>query len=325
MLIRLFRTESLLQFILLLFLGVLLWMPAFINPVPSPIPWSPVPVYEKIIGLIGTVGLLNTILAFILVLAQGIILTLLLSAHDLSPRNNLLPAIIYMILMSWNPLMLTLNPALITNAILLIFLFLFMKVYERPDAFKEVFSACFTLSLACFFDAPLIILLLLVWFGFLIYRVFTWREWMISLIGFGLPLIYICFYYFWKGELSGLLNRTTTVINQIEPIDYYFDPVTYIILIIMGLLVLSAILRIYSIIQEKVISIRKKFLFIIWFFMLTIPVFLFSGNTMWYQGSISLLPATALISFHFASLKKLFWWEILFTTLLLGLFWIRIF
>lgn len=325
MFIKLFRTESFLQLFLLLTVGILLWLPAFIHPVASPSAWSPVPLYEKTIHVVGTATYTNTILAFLLIITHGILFTLLLSAHDLSPRNNVLPAIIYMIFMSWNPTMLTLHPGLITNTVLLVFLYLFLKIYEKPDAFKEVFSACFTLSIACFFDAPVVVLLLLVWLGFIIYRVFTWREWVISLIGFGLPLLYMAFYYFWTDHLSSVATRIITLKNQLHLIDYHLDPVTLIIQLIFGLLIFAAILRVYGIIQEKVISIRKKFIFIIWFFILTIPIFLLSGNSRWFQGSISLLPATALVTFHFTSLKKLFWWEILFTTLILGLIWIRIF
>lgn len=325
MLIRIFRTESILQFIILLLLGFALWLPSFIHPVSSPVSWSPLPVYDSLINIIGRTNMVNIILAFLLVITEGIILTLLLANHDLAPRNNALPAILYMIFISWNPAMLTLHPALITNAFLLLFLFMFLKIYEQPDAFKEVFSACFTLSLACLIDTPVIILLFLVWFGFMIYRVFTWREWIISIIGFSLPFLYVGFYYFWTDRLMVFIGKIAQFFKQLHYLDYHVDPVTLIILIIMGLLVFSAILRVYGIIQEKVISIRKKFLFMIWFFLLAVLIFLFSGDSRWYQGAISLLPATALISFHFSTLKKLFWWEILFTTLLLGLVWIRIF
>lgn len=325
MLIRIFRTESALQFIILLLGGFLLWLPAFLNPLPAPSAWSPLPLFEIIYHFAGSQGLFTTILAFLLVITQGILLTLLLSGHDLSPRNNLLPAILYMIFMSWNPAMLTFHPALLANGFLLFFLFMFLKIYEKADAFKEVFSACFTLSLGAFFNAPLITLIILVWFGFLIYRVFTWREWIISLIGTILPLAYLAFLVFWKDNLLLYKANSLLFLNQLKLLDTNVDPVTLIILIIMGLLVFSAIFRVYSIIQEKVISIRKKFIFLIWFFLLAIPIFIFSGDSRWVQGSISLLPATALVSFHFSQIKKLFWWEILFTTLVLGLIWIRIF
>jgi hypothetical protein len=325
MLIKLFRKESVLQFIILLLLGFILWLPAFIHPLTSPAPWSPVPLYEKIIGLLGPSGYLNTSFALVLVIAEGILLTLLLSGHDLSPRNNLHPAILYMIFLSWNPEMLRVHPALITNGVLLLFMYFFLKIYEKPDAYTEVFSACFTLAVACCFDLPVGILLLLVWLGFMVYRIFSWHEWSISMIGFCLPLLYIVFYYYWMDQLPDFLHKTQYYISQLKFVDYKTDPVTFIILIIISILVFASILKVINSIQEKVISIRKKFLFVVWFFILTVPIFLFSDESRWLQGSISFLPATALVNFHFTSLKKLFWWEILFTVFILGLLWIRIF
>ena len=78
--------------------------------------------------------------------------------------------------------MLGLHQGLLTNGVLIFFLYMFLNIYDHPDAFKEVFSACFALALASILDLNHALFLLLVWIGFLLYRVFSWREWL-SLLG----------------------------------------------------------------------------------------------------------------------------------------------
>ncbi|MCX6270207.1 MAG: hypothetical protein NTU44_03135 [Bacteroidetes bacterium] len=278
MLIRLFRSDFTFQFIILLILAVLLWLPALLNPLPAAAAWSPFGVYAVVVSVFNNLPFLRTLLAMLLVLTEGIFLTLLLTNHDLSPRNSAMPVIIYLIFMSWHPSMLTFHPAIFANAFLILFLYMFLNVYERPDAFKEVFSACFALSLSVFFDFSGVVFILLVWFGFLLYRVFSWREWAISLVGFCLPLLFAGFYYFWNDQFFIQIKRMTDFLFKINLIDLHFEPVTMIVVIIMALFTFSAILKVLGVIQEKVISIRKKFLFMIWFFILAIPVFFFSGE-----------------------------------------------
>ncbi len=325
MFIRIYRTESNLQFIMLIISTLLLWLPALTHPLDSPPSHSPLPFYTFILSLTGNQGIVNTILAMLLVMAEGILLTLLLSRHELFPRNNALPALVFVLLMSWHPDLLCLHPVILQNLLMLAFLLLFLNLYEKPDPFKEVFGSSVCLSLASFLDITTLVFLLLTWLGFMIYRLFSWRIWIINLLGFSLPWLYLFVYYFWYDNWIQVAGMFYTSFLSFEWINTSIPVITWIALVILGFFCLSATLSVAAMMQERVISIRKKFLFMIWYLLLSIPVFLFSGDQRWIQGSVSMIPATAILSYFFVRLKRVFWWEVIFTLLVCYIIWIRIF
>ncbi len=325
MFIRIFRTESAVQFIIILLLGILLWLPAWLQP-PVQAPYASFLTTGKVFFQALThYPVLSSILALVVIVTQGIVLTLILSNHDLAPRNNALPAILYLLLMSWHPNMLAFHSTLIANAFLILFLFEFLQIYEKPDAFKEVFTSCFAIALATLFQSSAVILMVLVWFGFIIYRVFSWREWIISLTGFFLPFLFYALYEYWNDTWLIKIEEIRVYFSAYHLIPLHFTTSEIIIFTVFSFLTLATVVRVMQIIQEKVISIRKKFIFLVWFLVLTSAIFFFSPGLSWQNASMAILPLTILVSYHFSLLKKLFWWEILFTMLLIGFVWIRLF
>lgn len=324
MLIRILRTESPLQFIYILMTGVLLWLPAFwASPSVHPA-CSPLPFYQEIFSALDHPQWLIPAISLLMIMIQGIVFTLILSRHNLTQRNNAFPAIIYMLLMGWHPDMLTLHPSLITNSFLILFLFYFLQVNEKDDPFKEVFSASLCLALATFFNLPLASLMILIWMGFMVYRVLSWREWVISLIGFGIPWVYLLFIFNLNDHLGAFIFSLNTFMSSLHFLTLSVNAPTLISLVLLLLFLLAAVLRIMGTLQERVISIRKKFSFLIWFFFLSLPVFLLAGHQPWTQSSTAMIPATALISFHLLHIKKRFWWELMFSIFVLGLIGMRI-
>lgn len=323
MFLKLFRANYSFQMILLLILGILLWLPAFIHPLPIPPPLSPVPIYDWLIGPLRAHLLLATILGFSMLLGEAVILSYILTAHDLAPRNTAIASLIFFLLFSWQPETLTLHPVLFSNIFFFVFLSYFLKVYEQPDPFKEVFSAAFSLGLACVFTLPAYPLFLMIWFGFFVYRVLSWREWFISILGFTLPLLFALTYYFWNDGLPVFITDFKSYFS-FPSIQARLSTPVIIIWSGIAFLCLGALIRTLSIIQEKVISIRKNFILITWFFILSLLVLLNIKKDIAFLALIPMMPASILISYHFTSLKKTLYWDIFFSLLLVMIFLYRL-
>ena len=324
MLIKVFRSDFSFQILIIALLAVLLWLNGFLHPIPMPSSDAIMPFYDLIKNVLGNISWLITSIGLILVLAEAVLLNLILTNHDMAPRNSALPAILYLMLMSWSPSVLTLHPALFVNAFLIIFLYYFLKVHEQKDAFKEVFSATLTLSLATFFDLPIFILFLLVWIGFMVYRTFTWREWVISVIGFFVPLLFAAVYYFLIGNLSTVIAEYVKFFRYVPHFNYHFNWITAAYFSAFILLSSWSILNIINVFKEKIITIRKNFTIMIWFFIIAIPIILFSGNDFEYQSTILAIPAATIMAFYFSMVKKLRFLEILFACMALALILLRI-
>jgi len=323
MFLKLFRADYSFQMILLLVSGILLWLPAFLHPLPLPQALSPIPVYEWLMAPLKNHLLLAAILGFLLLLAEAVAFSYILTANDLAPRNTAMASLIFFILSSWQPATLTLHPVLFSNIFFFVFLTYFLKVYEQTDAFKEVFSAAFSLGLACVFALPSYPLFLMIWFGFFVYRVLSWREWVISILGFTLPLIFAMTWYFWNDGLDTFLTAFRA---------YFAFPALQAKLSIPGMVIwggiaflcLASLVKTLSVAQEKVISIRKNFILIAWFFILSLLVLLNIKKDISLLALIPLMPASILISYHFTTLKKTLWWDIYFSVLLVMIFLYRI-
>ncbi|MEI6576855.1 MAG: hypothetical protein WCO63_11830 [Bacteroidota bacterium] len=319
MFLRLFRTQYSFQLILLLIMGILLWLPAFLHPLPIPTALTPIPIFEKLVAPLRAHLLAATLIAFFMLLSESLVLSLILSANDLAPKSSGMAAIIFFLLSSWQTETLSLHPVLFSNIFFIIFLNYFLKVYEQADPFKEVFSAAFSLSLACVFTFQAFPVLIVIWIGFFIYRALNWREWIISIVGFLLPFLFAGTWYFWNDNLDYF---TTDLFSRfhVPSMHVKISILSGVIWAAIAFLSLAALFRTLTIIREKVISIRKNFIFITWFFILSLLVMLNVKTEFAFITMIPIMPASVLIAYHFTTLKKTLWWDIYFSILIFLIF-----
>lgn len=312
MLIRLFRSDVSYQILIILFLSGVLWFKAFANPIPALSSSSDLYLYNPVFTIFSSWPLLSVILAFILMIAEAIFLNLLLSSHELTPRNSALAAILYILLMSWSPEMLTINPLLICNAFLLAYLYLLLSVFEKKEAFQEIFSAAIAVSIASFFDITMAWLLILLFITMLVYRLFSWREWFISLFGFLIPYYFAAVYFFWNDKFTPFAASLQKIIKPHFVFNWSFDWISISFLIIFGVLMIWTMLAVLNIIQEKVIAVRKKYAMIIWFFIITLFTIPLASPGFSVRTTILFIPAASLLSYYFGLLKKLWIMEFIF-------------
>ncbi len=324
MLIRLFRSDVSYQILIILLISCLLWIPAFLHPNPPVASGSGILVYQWIYQHLVNFPRLSVFLAFILLITEAVFLNLLLSTHDLMPRNSALAAILYIILMSWSPEMLTITPALLSNALLLVLLYLLLSVFEKKEAYQEIFSAALVIALTSFLDSGMWFLLLLIYLSMLVYRIFSWREWFITLLGFIVPFYFAAVYYFWNDAFTVFLTEITKLFRPGFGIQYHPSWKLNTFLITFGFIFLWTLFAVLSIIQEKVIAIRKKHTMILWFFLICLAAVPLSSPSLPVRTGFMLIPAASLLTYYLGFLKKLWFMEIAFGFLCLMIILIRL-
>lgn len=318
MLIRIFRTGYFIKIFMFLIISLLLWFPVFLNP-PSLVTESTLGIgYEVILSKLFLSARLATFIAFALLLIQAMVFNALLANNPFFSKSVFLPALVYVILMSHHPLQLTLHPALIANFFLIFSLKNLYNTYDKKEALREAFNTSFWVSVASLFYLPAIFMMLLVWWAFLIFRINTWREWLISVIGAATPYLLLltgCYLTdtidFLKAFYPGNLSWVWAELS-ITQHDYIFWPAFLILLLV-------AYYKFSVERNDKIISVRKGFAVVNAYMVLSALTLLIAGPDL-HQHAYLLFPASAaIISYYFIETRKRILAEILFLLLLLAI------
>ena len=313
MLIRLFKRSYLVQYLLLLILAVILWLPAMLNPQPiTPPDQSFVsPAYLFLVNLLGHYLLTGIILSFLITFAGALLLNAILEKYDLVTKNTLVPAMVYLLVMSHQPEFLQFHPSLIPVFLMIVVLFNLFDNYTRQEAYSQIFNAGFLTGIASLFFFPTAGLFLFIWLTFFVYRLYKWREWIISLSAFLLVYFFLGIYYYLTDRLIVAFNDYVVYFSEL-PAWQFTIPSEIFIQIITGILILIILHALFLVVihmQENVISVRKRFGSVFWFLAISLISVLFfpedtaEGLRFFWAGSVILISTT------FLKAVRLRWYE----------------
>jgi hypothetical protein len=232
----------------------------------------------------------SAIVALILLGSTAFLLNLLMVQNDLHPRNSFLVVIFYLVLMSWNRSMLCLNPVLPASFILIISIFTIQRMYGLFDAFTLVLTASFLVALASLFYYPAACFILFIWLGLLTYRIASWREWVLSVIGFTLPYLYLATFYYLINRLpeNVLLFTQTFHVQNWEL--HKVSPVHLAFYIASGIILLFSAYTHFAAVQDKVISFRKRTGMVNNFMLAGIPVIIIASANLEISHAFLFIP-----------------------------------
>lgn len=316
MFVKTFKNDYLLQLALLAIISLLLWMPAFISP-PQPVSTSfDTPIYKVIFEALSSLKALSTILAFVLVIIQGLIINSIFSSNQLSPSTTFFPAFIYVLLLSSNYALMTISPLLILNTFIIFAIYFLFRSFDKSEGLDEIFGSSFFVALAFLTFKPSIFFILWIWFALLNYRFYKWRYWTISLLGFLTPIIFILTYYFIIDQIS---EQAITFANKTQLLPNFFvdvEPIYFVFYAVIGFLGLTSLIKLLSSKADNNINYRKKTNIIVIFFAIAVLPGLYNLGK---DYLIFLLaPALCYLFFHFLNVKrKLIYSNIIFSILFL--------
>lgn len=315
MLIRIFKKNYIIQFVVFLMLGFALWISAFISP-PAMVQESEVmPLYNFILLFLSN-QLILIILSFFLLMFQAIYLNQVLIRHSLIPRNTFIGALVYIVLMSYSNQLLHFYPFIIASFFVIAIMDIMLKIDENEEGSNFIFKAGFLTGLASLFYFPSIILLIFIWSGLLAHRIPHWRHWILPIVGIFTPYLFLFTIYFWYDTSIENLNYYLSYFSEIKLFISTPDNIVKIISALLIFLIILSILRVMRRLSGKRIMIRKKITIIFFLFLSSILV-LFLDNDLALNTCIIYIPSAIFISIYFSALKKLFLTDLIFTLLVI--------
>ncbi len=323
MLLRLFRAQYLVQYILLFFLTAVFWFDAFLFP-------------EKLLidseGLIfpgiNTLGLAWSYvflgLSVAILYFQAIMLNSLLQAHRLVERNQLTAALIYIVMMSSQPAMIAPNTMLAVNFLLILMLNGVLRLNPKSETLGRLFDIGFLAGLATLLYFPAIVFLLFIVISLIVLQMFRWREWLIPITGFIAPWLFVGTWYFWFDELQEkagqLLSRFTLALPDYPSISTE-EGVIWGLFALLALLGLAKIRRLSG---EGSSGGRKKSRIIFVLFLMAILSAFIPGNSFQSHVYLEIIPVSIFLAAYISRLRRMFLVELLFFIIIIAIVAIRI-
>jgi hypothetical protein len=321
MIIRFFKTSYPLQYIVLLLIALALWFPAFLMAEnhPATINSMITPGYNLLNSLVPIHSLAGTILAFTIMLGTALLLNYILERYDLTPRNSLLPAVVYVLFTSFRPEFLWLHPGMIPTLFVLLALSNMMEIYNMEEAYKQVFNAGALIALASFFSFETLFFLLFIYFCFLVFRIYYWREWIIAPIGFVTIYILLWVYFFWEDQLGDVFTEYARFFMDFRLIRLpeNFSFLSLVLTAGLVLLGLWSLLKIASSYSENILAVRKQISGMLWFALTALIITFISGSSAAYTQLFVMTGLALIASISLSQIKRVIWMEIILGLVLL--------
>ena len=304
MLIKFFKSSFIIQYFVLVLITAVIWLPGFLANPGLPVETSLItPLYNLAHYLLRMWEPSSPAVALAIVLISAFTLNNILIFHDLTPKNNILPAFIFILLMGSNPYSLGTYPIILALPFFTWFLHTIYKMNDEPENYMEVFNASILVSVISMIYPIALILLVFIWLTFLVYGIFNGRNLIISLISALLPFLYLFLYYFWTDQIGIALSTY---------FDYFGNIFNFIMnreilqMLIWGifaiLMLLPAFLRISGTLGSFNINFRKKMAATNWLMAFSLPLIIFQGSVNF--NTLIFLPASIMIAHYYQLFKK---------------------
>jgi hypothetical protein len=317
MLIKFFRSSFLIQYFFLVILTGLIWAPGFLMKNPAPEPFGlATPIYSLAFRLLALADWISPLAAAIIIFTSALTLNNVLIYHDISPKNNLLPAFLFILLMGSTPPMLGFYPVVLIIPFFIWFLHTLFRVNDEPENFMAVFNSSLILSIITMILPEMLWLFFVIWIMLLVFGVFNGRNLLISFIGLWLPYVYLAVYYFWTDQLTAAIDNYASYFLQLAGQDFRVGIGQMVVWGVLFLLMLvPAFFRLTGTLSSFNISYRKKIAATAWLLVFTLPLVLVTGPLD--HHSLIFLPASIMIAAFYNTFKKAVWHEIILLSFLL--------
>lgn len=314
MILRILKSSSPLNYFLFLLIGILFWIGSFLAPYSYQFfeGENNGILFYPIFKITNNLPFLQVLLSLIIVLFIAFLVQQINSRYALIKVRTKLPAAVYIIITGGFIAMHTLHPVLFAAVFTLLGINSLFSIFNNPEPRLEIFNAGFFISLGTLFYFNLIVLLPAFLFAIsVLRRERNWREFVILIIGFIIPVVFATTYAFFTDQLVEVfLNFQKNTISRINHFKTNYALQGFLaFMVFLTLLGSFKILRQYD---SRKVSTRKFYLVLFIIFIFSMLSFIFIPATSQEMLVISVLPVTFLISNLFVSIESGFWRELLF-------------
>lgn len=326
MILKLLKTNRAINLIIFPAIGVLLWLKRFLQPTPYPFfeGENQNVLYAPISNWTDGRGFLSVLLSLVLVILLAFLVQQVNDRFSFIRARTKLPAIMFVILVGGFTAMHTLHPVLLSAIFLVLGIYNLFSIFNHPNPLSGIFNSGFLLAVGSLFYFNLVAILPAFLFSIpILRREINWREYVVLLIGFAVPVIFAVSFMFYTDRIETLLvvskQNIFTAVNHFKG-DYFL----YAYLAFLVVLTIFGSFKLLQQYDSRKVSSRKYYAVFLMIFSFSVLSFVLVPATSQEMLIISTIPVTFLVSNFFVSIESKLWGESLFSILLFAVAFMQI-
>lgn len=324
MLLRIFRSQLPIHYFLIPLITLLLWFRAISGEIAVSVSGGTMPLFLFLERIFHEVPLwVSTLTALILVVVQAFYLNYLVNRFEILYKPSYVPALMYVLLMSFSKGALWMHPVIWINFLLIASFHKVFLLFKNPNPIRLLFDAGFLIGLAFLVHPSAIIFFALLMLSLSMIRTLNLREWLIVLIGLVLPFYFACIWYYWNDGLGDFLK---SIFSNVPNFRFHHNLHWALAQRAEGVLIL--LLTVMSLVKlrkhfyKNTIRTRINQRVLIYTIFAAIAALLLVPIIQWYDFTLFAFPFAVFIGYYFHGFKKRMWLgELLFTLLAATVIW----
>ena len=282
------------------------------------------PLYMLLVHVFHGVPLwVTALVTLILVVVQAFYLNYLVNKFEVLYKPSYVPALIYVLLMSFSKDVLWMHPVIWVNLLLIASFHKVFLLFKNPNPIRLLFDAGFLIGLAFLVYAPAIVLFALLVLSLSMIGTLNLREWLIVVIGFALPFYFAGVWYFWNDGLGDFLK---TLFNNVR--NLRFDHNLHWTLaqktegVFILLLTILSLIKLRNHFYKNTIRTRINQRVLIYSIFAGIAMLFLAPVMQWFDFTFFAFPLAVFIGYYFHGFKSRKWLgELLFVSLVATVIW----
>ena len=307
MLIGIFKSNQKVVNVLTIVLTFALWIPSFFLDLET-----------EFFHIISThIKWLDILMAISLIAVQAIYLNFIVSEYKIVKDNSHLTSLMFLLFNSSALWLLHLNQIIISNTFILIAFHQLIKMYNLKNNYTILFNASFLIAIASLIYLPSIVYFALLWIALIYTTTPKWRDFIISLIGLIVPILYFIVYQLVFGNFSqfNISNYSVVVFDIHWSGLTFFQEFFFISFFVISLF---AFVGLFSTINRSVVRTKKMLVIVLLMVIVSLGTLLLNSFDYIATFIIISIPMAILVANFFQNLKKTWLAEVLFLILLAG-------
>lgn len=320
MFLRYFRKFKTSTPLLLSLAGMVLWADGFLwaRPVQDFSTPGAALLYQVVYPFAQHFPLAAMIVGLVFLVAQGIYLNHIVTSYGLIDRQNYFTAILYIVLMSSHPEMLSLHPLLFSNFFLMICLHQIFKVYAEETVLVEVFNVGMLIAVGGLFYLPALMLFLLLIISLFVFYIIDLRSFLAAMLGLAAPFFFAVLYFFLTDQLPERVTSFISGFSQVSLPDMSLSMTATMLIIFLSVISILSFSRLaFSYIPDRPIRIRKRYWVIVHYFPVALLTVFFSQPLRMAHLALVFIPLSVGLAAFFQQLRSRMLPEAIFLLLLL--------